>query len=310
MDVQKIENNLNPFKHISEVTLEKLISTLIVVSLVLLLRYLISRYGFRRFEDVKTRYRMQKTISAATSILLFFFVGSIWLEGIESFATYLGLLSAGLAVALKEPVTEIAGWGFIMWKRPFELGDRIQVGPDKGDIIDIGLFQFTILEIGAWIDAEQSTGRIIYIPNSRVFTSSYINYNRGFSYIWNEIPVLITFESNWKKTREILEEILEHPDFQLSKSAERKIRANSKRYLIHYTHLTPKVYLSKRDSGVLLTMRYLSSPRKRRGTEDLIWSEILTKFDQNPDINLAYNTARSLTQLRKDPELDEDPFAG
>ena len=150
----------------------------------------------------------------------------------------------------------MAGWVFINTRTPFQVGDRVQIDNHTGYIIDIRLFQFTILEVGNWVDADQSTGRIIHIPNSAVFKQSQANYSRGFQYIWNEIPILLTFESNWKIAKTILEKIgNEHAEL-ISKPAKRRIKEAAKKYLLTYTHLTPIVYTSVRDSGVLLTIRY------------------------------------------------------
>ncbi|NIP82375.1 MAG: mechanosensitive ion channel, partial [Gemmatimonadetes bacterium] len=89
------------------------------------------------------------------------------------------------------------------------VGDRIQIGAHAGDVIDQRIFQFIVLEIGNWVDADQSTGRIIHIPNGLVFREPLANYTRGMQYIWNEIRVLVTFESNWKRAKQILDEIVQ-----------------------------------------------------------------------------------------------------
>ena len=94
-----------------------------------------------------------------------------------------------------------------MWKRPFEVGDRIQIGDQKGDVIDQRIFMFTVLEIGNWVDADQSTGRVIHIPNGKIFLETLASYTKGFEYIWNEIPVQVTFESDWRKAKNILESL-------------------------------------------------------------------------------------------------------
>ena len=107
-------------------------------------------------------------------------------------------------------------------RRPFALGDRIQIGKHSGDVIDIRFFQFTINEIGNWVDADQSTGRIIHIPNGKVFTEAQANFTQGFSHIWNEIGVLVTFESDWEKAKNILEKIVEKHAASLTKAAEQK----------------------------------------------------------------------------------------
>lgn len=279
------------FKKLGPSIPEKILSTLLAILFIYFIKYISSKILFSQIEDNTTRYRWQKVISFTSGFLALILVGGVWLEGIESLATFLGLLSAGLAFALKDPVSDLAGWGFILWRRPFELGDRIEVGPHKGDVVDIGLFQFTLLEIGNWVDAEQSTGRIIHVPNSKSFNEYQINYTKGFYYIWNEVPVLITFESNWRKAKEILIELLKKEKYLLTRHAERSLRESSQKYMINYSRLTPHVYLSVKDSGILLTIRYLCEPRGRRASEMEIWEEILDRFEEN-HIELAYPTQR------------------
>jgi small-conductance mechanosensitive channel len=256
------------------------------------LRFIALRTAERRIHDTKALYQWRKTITYVTAILAFLVVGSIWFQGFASLSTFLGLLSAGLAVALQDPIVNLAGWLFIIVRRPFVVGDRIQIGEHLGDVIDVRIFQFSLMEVGNWVDADQSTGRVIHIPNGKVFRETQANYSTGFQYIWNEIPVLVTFESNWKKAKEILAEIAQRHAAHLSKAAETKLREAAKKFMILYTHLTPVVYTKVADSGVLMTIRYLCEPRKRRGTEQEIWEDILVEFAQHDDIDFAYPTQR------------------
>ncbi len=271
----------------------KLLSTVLIVFGLWLLHRLVLTLVYRRVTDPWTRYRWRKGISYAALGLAVILVGRTWFVGIGALATFLGLLSAGIAIALKDPVTNLAGWVFILWRRPFEVGDRIEVGGHKGDVIDIRLQQFTLNEIGNWVDADQSSGRIIHVPNGKVFTDPLANYDRGFRYIWNEVPVLVTFESDWKKAKEILTGIAFKHAEHLTAQAEQDLLTASRQYLINYTKLTPIVYTKATDSGVQLTIRYLIEPRKRRGTEHAIWEDILLEFDRSADVELAYHTVRS-----------------
>ncbi|MEM8895219.1 MAG: mechanosensitive ion channel family protein, partial [Bacteroidota bacterium] len=172
------------------------------------------------------------------------------------------------------------------------LGDRIEIGEYAGDVIDIRFFQFSINEINNWVDADQSTGRIIHIPNGQVFVHPQANYSQGFSHIWNEINVMITFESNWEKARSLLEKVLEAHAEQFSFSARKKLIEASKKYMIFYRTLTPFVYVSVKENGVQLTMRYLTDPRKRRTSEHDIWIDVLQSFEPADDIQFAYPTQR------------------
>ncbi|HOO59463.1 MAG TPA: mechanosensitive ion channel family protein [Candidatus Mcinerneyibacteriales bacterium] len=270
----------------------KILSTFLVGVIFWLIRLIILHIVNRLTTDIKARYTWRKSLTYITGVLALLIMGSIWLKGIQTLATYLGLLSAGLAIALKDPLTNIAGWLFIISRRPFSMGDRIQIGEYAGDVIDIRVFQFTLIEIGNWVDADQSTGRIIDINNSKIFTDTLANYTKGFRYIWNEIPVLVTFESDWQKAKRLLQKIVDRHAEQLTPAAEKSLREASKKFMIFYSQLTPIVYTSVRESGVLLTMRYMCEPRKRRGSTEAIWEDVLREFSRHKDIDFAYPTTR------------------
>jgi small-conductance mechanosensitive channel len=270
----------------------KLLASLLIILTLWLLRLLVTWFASRRTEDVRVHYRWRKATAYVAVALGALLIGTVWLEDIQSMAVYLGLVSAGVAIALKDPLTNLFGWVFILWRRPFVVGDRIQIGQDAGDVIDLRIFQFTILEIGNWVDADQSTGRIIHVPNGQVFSEALANYTTGFEYIWNEVPVCVTFESNWEKAKEILQEIANRNAAQLSQSAADRIQQAARRFMIMYSKLTPTVYTSVEDSGVLLTIRYMCDPRKRRSSEQAIWEDILRAFAEQPDIEFAYPTQR------------------
>jgi small-conductance mechanosensitive channel len=271
---------------------QKLVLSLIALAAIVLARSLLLRHVHRRFEDPAVLYQWRKLSGYVAALLGVALLVPIWLGDIQNFATYFGLLSAGLVIALQPLIVNLAGWIFILWRRPFQVGDRVEIGAVSGDVIDVRVFQFSLLEIGKWVDADQSTGRVIHIPNGKVFTDVQANYTRGFEYIWNEIPVLITFESNWRKAKTLLQEIADRHGAHLSEDAQEKVREAGRRFLIRYSTLSPIVYTSVKDSGVLLTIRYLSEPRRRRGSAQAVWEDILQAFGENSDIDFAYPTYR------------------
>ncbi|MFC1997880.1 mechanosensitive ion channel family protein [Chloroflexota bacterium] len=257
-----------------------------------LLRRWILYLGKKRGGDVRVRYLWRKTTTYTYYFLIIIFLGVIWLDDITNLVTYLGLVSAGMAIALSDPITNIAGWFFIFLRRPFKVGDRIQIGEHAGDVIDARIFQFTLLEIGNWVDADQSTGRMIHIPNRKVFSDPLANYSKGFQFIWNEIPVLITFESDWREAKTILSSTITTHEQEFRQDVEQQLQITAEDFFIYTPTTTPIVYTSVKDSGVLLTIRYLCKPHERRSTTEVIWEEILDAFEQHPDISLAYPTIR------------------
>jgi small-conductance mechanosensitive channel len=263
----------------------------------MVIRKIILNLVFKRIEDVKVRYKWRKTSTYLLSFLGFLVLVKIWFQGFGSLATFLGLLSAGIAIALKDPIVNLVAWAFIMIRKPFDVGDRIQIGSVSGDVIDLRIFQFTIMEIGNWVDADQSTGRIIHVPNGKVFTDFQANYSTGFNYIWNELGVLVTFESDWEKAKKILTDILNKHAENLTEDVQKKIKETSRRFMIFYSVLTPIVYTSVKDSGVMLTMRYLCDVRKRRISAATIWEEVLIEFAKHDNIDFAYPTTRFYDNL-------------
>jgi small-conductance mechanosensitive channel len=290
--MNSIINWIEEFTGFSGPTQTKIISSILIIFILVLLRTIVLRIVWRRTEIVQSRYRWQKGTTYTAVIIGFFLIMRVWFVGIQSLATYLGLVSAGIAIALKDLVSSFAGWIFLLWRRPFAVGNRIQIGNYRGDVIDIRVFKFSLMEIGNWVDADQSTGRIVHVPNSMIFTDVMANYSQGFQYIWHEIPVLITFESNWEKAKKILLETANTHALQLSSQAEKRVKEASKKYMVFYTTLTPTVYTTVKDSGVLLTIRYMIEPRKRRGSEQEIWEAVLKKFSKAKDIDFAYPTQR------------------
>jgi len=278
--------------NISAAQAENLTYTLVAFVLLFLCKLITARLIGRKIEDDKRRYHTRKTVTYVYTVIFLAVLGAIWFQGMASLGTFLGLASAGLAVALHDTIANMAGFFFIEARKPFRVGDRIEIGAIAGDVVDIRLFQFSVVEIGNWVDADQSTGRIVHVPNSHVLKTPLANSHLGFEYIWNEIPVLITFESDWQKAKELLLRIGKKNAESMSHGAQTQIRRSARKYLIVAGKLTPTVYTAVRDSGILLTIRYLVNPRRRRGSEQEMWEDILEAFAGESNIELAYPTVR------------------
>lgn len=261
-----------------------------------LARWIVLIVVHRRIDDPAVWYRTQKLLSYLITIIGLVVLASIWIQG-SGIATYIGLITAGLAIALSDVLKNLAGWLFIVLRRPFRLGERIEIGEHKGDVIDIRAFRFTLFEIaGERVDAEQPTGRLLHVPNGLVFTKPLANFTEGFQYVWHEIPVLITFESNWEAAEQILAEVIEElsPDESETRALD-ELRATMIEYKIGDMVIEPRVFLTVKDSGVLLTGRLLAEAHSLREVEESVWKALLRAFAQHDDIALAYPTERRVS---------------
>jgi small-conductance mechanosensitive channel len=164
---------------LNQTTEHKLFVSLLILLFLWLIRISLLQIVRNRTKDIKIRYDWKRSLSLVIPLIGVIIVGAVWLPAFKQFGAFLGLFSAGLAIALKDPLTNFVGWIFLLFRKPFVVGDRVQIGENAGDVVDIRIFQFTILEIGNWVDADQSTGRIIHIPNGKVF-----NCTTGKLYQW------------------------------------------------------------------------------------------------------------------------------
>ena len=290
-----IDNLLEAIRTTLGVTPEmfhRLLWTLVIILLYLAVRKVTSTIISRSSHEATSRYVANKSVVYILSFIVLLLIIRLWVGGISGLVTYLAIVSAGLAIAFRAPLVNLAGWLIIILRRPLRVGDRIELNGIAGDVIDIRLFQFSVLEIGNWVDADQSTGRIIHIPNLWVFDHALANYTLGFNFIWNEIPVVVTFESDHKNAKKLLLSIAEEMNLFKSEEAARAVRKSSERYLIFYNNLNPVVWTRAVDIGVELTVRYLCEPRRRRSSTTAMWERILDEFAKHPDIDFAYPTTR------------------
>jgi small-conductance mechanosensitive channel len=272
-----IENNSEP-----------LIVTVLVIVLAFYVVTLLSRRLTRQIVDEVGRHKARRTISYLAQFIALAVIGATWASKLN-LQLWIGLASAGLTLALQNVILGFAGWIHITIRRPYDIGDRIQIGKVIGDVIDVRLFHTCVLEIGNWVDADQSTGRVAFIPNGAVFTQPVFNYTQGFPYIWNELPILVSFDSDWRLAKKMLEQLIVEETRDLIPKAESQIARAKLDYPILYEHLTPIVYTSLRETGVLLTVRYLTEVRQRRQTAAQLHERILDMFTRQPQVRLAFS---------------------
>ena len=292
MDISEVLNLFdwnNPF-------IQKILFSVITIFLTYLLAFGIVKFINLKIENLKKRHRARRYIYYTTTGLALIVLALVWLEQTANFVTYLGFISAGIALALHEVIINIAGWILVLIRRPFDLGDRIEWGDVRGDVIDVRVFYTTLLEVGNWVESDQSTGRLVHIPNSTIFKRPAYNYTDGFPYIWNEIHFLVTFESDWRKAKQIVLNTAQEECESIQEKARQEIKKMARRYMIRYSKLSPIAYTDINDSGVEITLRYLTSVRRRRVVQNQLNERILDKFAEERDICFAYPTWRIYQQ--------------
>tara|TARA_Y100001954_G_C15817837_1_gene608458 strand:- start:1856 stop:2794 length:939 start_codon:yes stop_codon:yes gene_type:complete len=266
----------------------KILYTLLLIGFFWLLKegaaYLINN----KFKDKKSHYHLLRVTDYFFWFLKIIFVGSLWFHGLGPLSTFFGLATAGIAVTFRDPLLNLMGWFTILWKHPFSVGDRIEVMGIKGDVIDINIFEFTVMEIGEWVGADQRTGRVSYIPNSTIFREAQKNFDRPYPYIWDEVKVTLTFKSNWKKAKELFFSALLGCTDSFSKEEIESFEKSNHDFYFSIEDPRPSVFASLDDKGVVLILRYVTDPRKRRKVHDALIEKVLIIIEEEEDLHFAF----------------------
>lgn len=269
-------------------SIDNIFASAAVVS-VLYAVFSIGMEGFfiRRIQDSKTRYGVRKAISILLIVLIAVILLRIWVPDPQALLVAYGLVAAGIAVSLQDVVKNLAGSITIFLSGTYHVGNRIKLNGTVGDVIDIGLFATTLLEVGEWIDADQATGRISVIPNGAVLNQPVHNYTKHHKYLWDELSIVVTAESDWSEAMRLLGEIGHEHTNHFIAEADASLSKLERYYYVEGHVLDPNVYVTPVNDGYQLTLRYVVDAWKRRSTKSNIWGHIIRVFTEQPRINIA-----------------------
>lgn len=255
------------------------IFTIVIIKLIT--KILIKIYD--KFSDNERKiYIFNKKTKIVGTVTIFILLLLIWETHLQNFIYLISFISAGIALSLKDIILNFFSGIYIRLKKPFDVEDRVVVNEIEGDVVNINTMNFEVLEISNREDGEQSTGVIINIPNSVVFTTPIKNYTKVFKYIWNEITVKIPLDSNVKKVKSELYRIVNTNEViqQIPNKMENQINNAITDYRIFYNKLKPIIYTKVVDDHIELSVRYLVHPKKARNVESDIWNKILASKEK------------------------------
>lgn len=235
----------------------------------------------------KTRFMFHQTTDIILNLICIVLIILLWLPYLKNILTVISFISAGITIAIRDIILNLFAGLYIKTKRPFKIEDRINIDGITGDVVLINNLSFKVLEVGDRINGEQSSGLIINIPNSFIFSKTLKNYNTAFKYIWDEIIIRIDINADLEKNKNEIMEIINSNEIvsKIPKKMEKAVRNATIDYRIYYNHLEPIIYTKVNGNYIELTLRFLTHPKKSRIIEDYIWTNILKKYKLNK-INL------------------------
>jgi small-conductance mechanosensitive channel len=287
--------------------LEKAFLTFLALAVVyFVFRIALEQAIVRTVREAKTRYTIRKATSILYVVAFVFVVIRIWVEDSQALLVSYGLIGAGIAIALQDLFKNFVGGIIVFSTGVYRVGDRVEIESHYGDVIDIGLMYTTLLEIGEWVGGDQATGRLTVIPNGRVIASAVNNYTKDHNFIWDEITLPITYDSDWRSAVARFTAIVDKETESTTHQAERELSGIMDRYYLSKRGVEPAVYVTVTDNWIALSVRYIALARERRIVKDRIFRLLLQELDGAEDIRIASESLsldiHSHTDRGREPE--------
>jgi small-conductance mechanosensitive channel len=281
----------------------KLLFTVVFILAVAILNWLLRSIAWlflrgRRSERVI--FWVRQGISLFLSLLMLIGVLSIWFDNPTRLATFMGLVTAGVAFALQKPISALAGYLVILRGKTFGVGDRITMAGVRGDVVALGFTQTTIMEMGQppdvqdadpamWVHARQYTGRMVTVSNSKVFDEPIYNYTREFPYLWEEMRLPISYNGDRDRAEQILLDVANRHTVKVRDMSADSLKEMERRYFLASIDLTPRVFWRLTDNWVELTVRFIASTHGIRRLKDAMSRDIIRALDE-AKIGIASST--------------------
>lgn len=254
---------------------------LLFIVLKIISRLLLLIFG-KHIKRSKNIFLFHQSLNVFLNILSIILLLTIWYPYLKNISTVISFISAGLTIAIRDIILNLFAGIYIKTSKPFKIEDRISIDGIKGDVVLLNVLSFKMLEVGDRINGEQSSGLIINVPNSFVFSKSLKNYNTAFKYIWDEITIRLNIDCDLDKNKNEIMSIVNNNEIlsSIPKKMKKEIKNASIDYRLYYNHLDPIIYTKVVDKHIELDIRFLVHPKKSRIVEDEIWNNILKKYKE------------------------------
>lgn len=178
--------------------LKKLTLSLFLISAILLIGKIIERIIISQAQIEGDRYNLLRIIRLLSLVFILIVVASFLFQNLYGAVVSFGLISLVLGFALQAPITSFIAWLYIVFRRPYQVGNRIQINGLRGDVIEISYLDTIIWECsGDYLGNDRRSGRIIHFPNSLILKEEVINYSGPqVPFIWNETAIQISYTSD------------------------------------------------------------------------------------------------------------------
>jgi small-conductance mechanosensitive channel len=249
-----------------------------VTIIYLVFKSVIEEIVARKIKEERARYSFRKTVSILYIVGIVLAIIRIFVEQTQTLLVSYGLIAAGIAIALQDFFKSFVGGVITFVTGIYRVGDRIEINAKIGDVIDIGILYTTLLELKEWVAGDQATGRLTVMPNGVVLSGTVNNYTKDNNFIWDEIELPITYDSDWQEAVTTIRRIVGTETKTMAEEAEKEILKLGEKYYLTIKAVEPEIYLTLTDNWITFHIRYITDVRKRRMIHNKLGQMILEEL--------------------------------
>ena len=242
-----------------------------------------------RYEaDIFAHFQIVSYVVWGTSLVLVLFV--LLGGGAQEFG-FLGtaFVSAALIYVMQEPLLNIVGWVVLVTMGLYKLGDRIEMNQTKGYVVEITPMNTTLREFGGVLYGDSFTGRYVTVPNSQILKGNVFNYTKDTPFVWDQLTVSVTYESDHKLAEKLMLEVAEDVVGPMMRENRGQLRSKYEfADLADYMAEEPRVGWGLKDSSVDLTLVYFCPVFAKGAYRTRLVKRVLEKFANEPRVEFAY----------------------
>lgn len=270
--------NLNVFESWEKYIpfIKKLSLSLFLISIIFLISKLVERLIYSQNHIEGDRYNLLRIVRFLAIVFSLIVAASFLFQNLYAAAVSFGLISLILGFALQAPIASFIGWIYLVFRRSYLVGDRIQIKGFRGDVVEINYLDTSILECsGDYLGNDRRSGRTIRFPNSLILREEIINYSGPqVPFIWNETALQIAYSSD-----------LQFVEDTLLEAARRDFKEKYPKFDMHkHKRWEPAVYFRNNVYAWMeAVVMYPVEPRDTTGRRNRILKYALPKLNEAPD---------------------------
>ncbi len=268
-------------KYVGNAEIKAVLWSLIIIAIMLLLKWFIARYLNSKNLSMRDKLVWKQTTSLGVSLVSVVLIALIWLEWFHSFFTMLSLVAAAITIVSKEILLNVFSYGMLIWRDAFQVGDRIKIGSVTGDVVEMGMVYFTLVEVGQGV-LNHPVGSVVKVPNSRAMIEPIHNFSRGVPVVWHETVIEFDFSSNISAVRQMCLNILESHTYEFSHEDIDKIKKENVEPIFERTK--PAFFVKPIHGCYEASLRFATPYQEVRGVEQKIVQQIILEVEGREDI--------------------------